>query len=163
MRFWLLLPLLLAPLAAPAQTPDEDEKRVEELVRARYGPTPQEIDALALQGLGPDGQPLIDPSTGLPVVPGNLTTPVPARVDAAPEPTPEAAPPVDLPAVGPIVFEDLQKLVGYRVKVRTYNGVSWQGDVKAVKGNEVQINVQQRGGAALMTLKKTAIAKLERI
>ena len=163
MRFWLLLPLVLAPFAALAQTPDEDEKRVEELVRARYGPTPQEIEALALQGLGPDGQPLIDPSTGLPVVPGDLTTPAPAPVVAAPEPTPEAAPPVDLPAVGPIVFEDLQKLVGYRVKVRTYNGVSWQGDVKAVKGNEVQINVQQRGGAALMTLKKTAIAKLERI
>jgi hypothetical protein len=163
MRFWLLLPLFLAPFAALAQTPDEDEKRVEELVRARYGPTPQEIEALALQGLGPDGQPLIDPSTGLPVVPGDLTTPAPAPVVAAPEPTPEAAPPVDLPAVGPIVFEDLQKLVGYRVKVRTYNGVSWQGDVKAVKGNEVQINVQQRGGAALMTLKKTAIAKLERI
>jgi hypothetical protein len=163
MRFWLLLLMLLAPFVAFAQTPDEDEKRVEELVRARYGPTPQEIDALALQGLGPDGQPLIDPSTGLPVVPGNQITPAPAPVVAAPEPVPEAAPPVDLPAVGPIVFEDLQKLVGYRVKVRTYNGVSWQGDVKTVKGNEVQINVQQRGGAALMTLKKTAIAKLERI
>jgi len=47
--------------------------------------------------------------------------------------------------------------------VRTYNGRVWQGEVKSVKGVEVQLNVQQRGGAALMTLKKTAIDKLERL
>jgi len=160
----ILLPLFVAPFAVLAQTPEEDEKRVEEIVRERYGPTQAEIDELALQGLGPDGQPLIDPLTGLPLVPGEVITPVaaPAPVEVAAV-VAEAVPPPDLPAVGPIVFEDLPKLVGYWVKLRTYNGVSWQGEVKAVKGNELQLNVQQRGGTALMTLKKTAIAKLERI
>ncbi len=159
----ILLPLVAAPFAACAQSPDEDEKRVEEIVRERYGPTQAEIDELALQGLGPDGQPLIDPLTGLPVVPGEVIAPVAEVVTEVAPVVEEAAPPPDLPAVGPIVFEDLSKLVGYWVKLRTYNGVSWQGEVKAVKGNELQLNVQQRGGAALMTLKKTAIAKLERI
>ncbi len=158
----ILLPLVAAPFAACAQSLDEDEKRVEEIVRERYGPTQAEIDELALQGLGPDGQPLIDPLTGLPVVPGEVIAPVAEPVVAEPAAV-AVAPPPDLPAVGPIVFEDLSKLVGHWVKLRTYNGVSWQGEVKAVKGNELQLNVQQRGGAALMTLKKTAIAKLERI
>ena len=103
--------------------------------------TPTEIDALALQGLGPDGQPLIDPATGLPVVPGpdmvlTPTTepaPVPPGTTAAPAAEP---PPPDLPPVGPIQFEDLSKLVGQWVKLKTYNGRTWQGQVKAVKGNE---------------------------
>ena len=67
------------------------------------------------------------------------------------------------PPIGPIQFEDLSKLVGQWVKLKTYNGRVWQGQVKAVKGNEVQLNVTQRSGAALMTLKKNAIATLERI
>lgn len=159
----LLFPLCAVPIAADAQTPEEDEKRVEEIVRERYGPTQAEIDELALQGLGPDGQPLIDPLTGLPVVPGEVIVPAETVVTEVAAVAEETLPPPDLPAVGPIVFEDLAKLVGYWVKLRTYNGVSWQGEVKAVKGNELQLNVQQRGGAALMTLKKTAIAKLERI
>ncbi len=75
MRVRVYLPLfgvLMAglPTGAWAQSPEEDEQRIEEIVRERYGPTQAEIDALALQGLGPDGQPLIDPATGLPVVPG---------------------------------------------------------------------------------------------
>lgn len=70
---------------------------------------------------------------------------------------------LDLPPVGPIQFEDLSKLVGQWVKLKTYNGRTWQGQVKAVKGNEVQLTVTQRSGAALMTLKKNAIASLERI
>lgn len=171
MRILPLALLTLLPAAVPAQTAEEDEKRIEEIVRERYGPTQAEIDALAAQGLGPDGQPLIDPATGLPVVPGPdvLLTPDPAAApaaDAAPaaEPVAEAeAPPPDLPPVGPIQFDQLGKLVGYMVKVKTYNGRVWQGEVKVVKGNEVQINVIQRSGGALMTLKKNAIATLERI
>ena len=167
MRIWIGWPLLLLPLAAPAQTPEEDERRIEEIVRERYGPTQAEIEALALQGLGPDGQPLIDPATGLPVVPGPdmVLTPTtePAPVPPGASEPPAAEPPPDLPPVGPIQFEDLSKLVGQWVKLKTYNGRTWQGQVKAVKGNEVQVTVTQRGGAALMTLKKNAIASLERI
>ncbi|HWT16968.1 MAG TPA: hypothetical protein VN581_14415 [Patescibacteria group bacterium] len=167
MRVVLLLPLLCAPWVAVAQSPDEDEKRIEEIVHARYGPTQAEIDALALQGLGPDGQPLIDPATGLPVVPGPdmVLTPTtePAPTPPVAETAPEAPPPPDLPPIGPIQFEDLSKLVGQWVKLKTYNGRTWQGQIKAVKGNEVQLTVTQRSGAALMTLKKNAIASLERI
>lgn len=172
MRLCLLL-LLCVPVALFAQTPEEDEKRIEELVHERYGPTQAEIDALAAQGLGPDGQPLIDPATGLPVVPGEdlVLTPVtdaapaevPADATAAATPTDPAVPAVELPPVGPIQFEDLSLLVGQWIKVKTYNGRIWQGQVKAVKGNEVQLSVTQRSGAALMTLKKNAIATLERI
>lgn len=167
---WLMLglPSLCLPWATSAQTPEDDEQRIEEIVRERYGPTQAEIDALALQGLGPDGQPLIDPATGLPVVPGPdmVLTPTNEPAPVAPAPTEPAAaepPPPDLPPIGPIQFEDLSKLVGQWVKLRTYNGRVWQGQVKAVKGNEVQLNVTQRSGAALMTLKKNAIATLERI
>lgn len=164
MRIWMFLPLLCVPAVPCAQAPDEDEKRIEEIVRERYGPTQAEIDELALQGLGPDGQPIIDPATGLPIAPGMVLTPIAEPTPADVAPVAEVAPPPpDLPPIGPIVFEDLSKLVGQWVKVRTFNGRVWQGEVKAVKGIEVQINVQQRGGAALMTLKKTAIDKLERI
>jgi hypothetical protein len=183
MRFGVYLPLfgVLAgglPMFAWAQTPEEDEQRIEEIVRERYGPTQAEIDALALQGLGPDGQPLIDPATGLPLVPGPdmvLTPMTDTTAAVVPESAPVAVDPaVDAaavaaaaeaarPPIGPIQFEDLSKLVGQWVKLRTYNGRVWQGQVKAVKGNEVQLNVTQRGGAALMTLKKNAIATLERI
>ena len=111
---------------------------------------------------------LIDPATGLPVVPGpdmvltptSEPAPVPPGTAEAPAAEP---PPPDLPPVGPIQFEDLSKLVGQWVKLKTYNGRTWQGQVKAVKGNEVQLTVTQRSGAALMTLKKNAIASLERI
>ncbi len=166
MRIWMLLSLLSLPGVPYAQSAEEDEKRIEEIVHERYGPTQAEIDALALQGLGPDGQPIIDPATGLPIEPGMVLTPTDEPAPVQPVPTevaPTEAPPPDLPPVGPIVFEDLPKLVGQWVKLRTYNGRVWQGEVKAVKGTEVQLNVQQRGGAALMTLKKTAIDKLERI
>ena len=168
MRIWIGWPLLLLPLAASAQTPEEDERRIEEIVRERYGPTQAEIEALALQGLGPDGQPLIDPATGLPVVPGPdmVLTPTTEPAPMPPgktEPPAAEPPPPDLPPVGPIRFEDLSKLVGHWVKLKTYNGRTWQGQVKAVKGNEVQVTVTQRGGAALMTLRKNAIASLERI
>lgn len=166
MRLGMLF-LLCVPIAVLAQSPDEDEKRIEELVRERYGPTQAEIDELAAQGLGPDGQPLIDPATGLPLEPGMVLTPItePAPVEPAPADVPaaDAPPPVELPPVGPIQFEDLEKLVGQWIKVKTYNGRTWQGEVKAVKNNEVQLNVTQRGGAALMTLKKNAIMTLERI
>lgn len=167
--YWSLLGLAAVSLPWPsaAQSPAEDEQRIEEIVRERYGPTQAEIDALALQGLGPDGQPLIDPATGLPVVPGAdmVLTPTnePAPVPPAADAVPAEPPPPDLPPIGPIQFEDLSKLVGQWVKLRTYNGRVWQGQVKAVKGNEVQLNVTQRSGAALMTLKKNAIASLERI
>ncbi|HRG15237.1 MAG TPA: hypothetical protein PLB00_04545 [Pseudomonadota bacterium] len=156
------------PMFAWAQAPEEDEQRVEEIVRERYGPTQAEIDALALQGLGPDGQPLIDPATGLPVVPGPdmvltpTADPAPVPPGGAEAPAAEPPPP-DLPPIGPIQFEDLSKLVGQWVKLKTYNGRTWQGQVKTVKGNEVQLTVTQRSGAALMTLKKNAIASLERI
>lgn len=171
MRFGVCTPLFglfaaLLPMFAWAQTPEEDEQRIEEIVRERYGPTQAEIDALALQGLGPDGQPLIDPATGLPVVPGPdmVLTPTPQPAPPPPETAPAPVePPPDLPPVGPIQFEDLSKLVGQWVKLKTYNGRTWQGQVKAVKGNEVQLTVTQRSGAALMTLKKNAIASLERI
>ncbi|MBK7043676.1 MAG: hypothetical protein IPH50_08265 [Rhodanobacteraceae bacterium] len=171
MRNWMWLPLLCMPFAVFAQTPDEDEERIEQIVRERYGPTQTEIDALALQGLGPDGQPLIDPATGLPVVLGAdmvlmpITGAAPAVVAAAAiDPAAEAAAAeAARPPVGPIQFEDLSKLVGQWVKLKTYNGRVWQGQVKAVKGNEVQLTVTQRSGAALMTLKKNAIASLERI
>ena len=163
MRSFLLLPLLVLPSPAFAQSPDEDEKRIEEIVRERYGPTQAEIDALALQGLAPDGRPLIDPLTGLPVVPGEPQVVTVAPVAATAEVAEPALPPPDLPAVGPITFEDLSKLVGYWVKLRTYNGATWQGQVKSVKGNVVQIDIQQRGLSAKMTLKKTAIERLERI
>ena len=181
MRIWMWLPLLGMTFAVSAQTPDEDEQRIEQIVRERYGPTQTEIDALALQGLGPDGQPLIDPATGLPVVPGAdmVLTPMTdaaAATAAVPESAPAAVvdPAADAaavaaaaeaarPPIGPIQFEDLSKLVGQLVKLKTYNGRVWQGQVKAVKGNEVQLNVTQRSGAALMTLKKNAIATLERI
>jgi hypothetical protein len=165
MRMGMMLPLLALPLFAAAQTPDEDEKRVEQIVRERYGPTQAEIEELAAQGLGPDGQPLIDPATGLPVEPGAPVLLTPSTEEAVPVPDPAATaePPPDLPPVGTIAFEDLSKLIGYWVKVKTYTGRIWQGQVKVVKGNEVQLNVPQRGGAATMTLKKNAIANLERI
>ena len=169
MRVDLLLLLLCIPLVVPAQTPDEDEKRIEEIVNERYGPTQAEIDALAAQGLGPDGQPLIDPVTGLPVVPGDdmvltpVAEPVTAAVPADAVVADAGAPVVELPPIGPIQFEDLTLLVGQWVKLRTYNGRVWQGQVMAVKGGEVQISVAQRSGGALMTLKKNAIASLERI
>lgn len=173
MRVGVYLPLFgvlmaVLPAGAWAQSPEEDEQRIEEIVRERYGPTQAEIDALALQGLGPDGQPLIDPATGLPVVPGPdmvltpTSEPAPVLPGTAEAPAAEPPPP-DLPPVGPIQFEDLSKLVGQWVKLKTYNGRTWQGQVKAVKGNEVQLTVTQRSGAALMTLKKNAIASLERI
>jgi hypothetical protein len=166
MRIGLLCLLWCLPWTAFAQSPEEDEKRIEEIVRERYGPTQAEIDELAAQGLGPDGQPLIDPATGLPLEPGMVLTPVtePAPTEPAPAPAEVPAEPVvELPPIGPIQFEDLEKLVGQWVKVKTYNGRVWQGEVKVVKGNEVQLNVTQRGGAALMTLKKNAIMSLERI
>lgn len=167
--YWSLLGLagLCLPWPISAQSPEEDEKRIEEIVRERYGPTQAEIDALALQGLGPDGQPLIDPATGLPVVPGADMVLMPAGESAPAVPgateavVAEAEP--DLPPPGPIQFEDLSRLVGQWVKLKTHNGRTWQGQVKAVKGNEVQLTVTQRSGAALMTLRKNAIASLERI
>lgn len=170
MRCLLCLPLLAMSLPAwvvpaQAQSPRDDERRIEEIVRERYGPTQEEIDALALQGLGPDGQPLIDPNTGLPVVPGPdmVLTPAPKTEVVAAPVTATELPPPDLPPVGPIQFEQLPKLIGHWVKLKTYNGRVWQGQVTAVKGNEVKINVTQRGGAAQMTLKKNAIASMERI
>ena len=47
MRIWMWLPLLGMTFAVSAQTPDEDEQRIEQIVRERYGRTQTETGASA--------------------------------------------------------------------------------------------------------------------
>ena len=124
----------------PAPPVAEDEARIEALVAAERGE--QEIRVEAAERAREDALP---DDTG-------------AEAGTEEAPAPLEFPP---PPGTKIAFEDLDKMKGYAVRVRTRSGHSRSGTVQQAGRNEVQLRVRMGRGYAEFSVARKQVVEIE--
>jgi hypothetical protein len=140
-----MVALVLAAGSARAQTLEQDEARIEELMAAGTGASAQAAPAAATS-------PAYDDSV--------KETPVVAAVVApAPSANDEwlAAPTQD----DSIPFAELRYHVGQRVLITTSNEREHNGIVTSADARQVTMEIRRKGGLATYVLKKEQILRIE--
>jgi hypothetical protein len=140
--------IVLAGLAGgvAAQTLDEDEARIEELMRAPHAAAPAAPAAVAIA-------PASDNSALETPVVAAVVAPAPTANDewlAAPQQPDESLP-----------FAELAKNIGKRVSITTSNEREHNGIITSADAKQVTLQVKRAGGNASYTLRRDQVVRVE--
>ena len=162
-----MLILLLLPATTAAISPEEDEARIEALIRAERDAAVAPIGAtLAARAPAPAATPTA------PVRTGSASAAPVAGAAALAQPQPQAitgsavgaVPPVergsDLPAAAPrsLSFDDLKHHVGEALRFTMTSGSQRYARVQAADSRQVIVLVRQPSGTATLTLLRSQVA-----
>jgi hypothetical protein len=159
----MLLAIQLVPAAAGVGSPEQDEARIEALIRMEQHP-----EAVAAPVAAPATETTVQAAPPAPVkAPAPVVAPAPTAhvpaVPAAPAATTSALATLtdDPDEPGGLRFEDLKRHVGETLRITTTNGTQRTARVQSADARQVTLLVSQPGGTATYTLQRTQIIGIE--
>ncbi len=101
-------------------------------------------------------------SVAVPLDDGTLTEAAPVEAAANDGPVVAEPPPEPTFARGDaLTFEQLPKMVGRRIRVRTVTGRTYDGDLTSVRNGELTVSVRMYGaGSTVMPIKKAQVSAI---
>lgn len=173
-RFAVFLALFVFVVPAFAVDTSADEARIDALVQAINAANRRPDVPNLFANQGANGASDASGTTALPNV-DSIAVPIDddagdtMATTAAPEPT--ADPAIDatvaireepeLAPGGALTFDDLPKVVGKRIRVRTLSGRTYDGVLGSVRGGEMSLSVRMYGsGSTVMPIKKAQVSAI---
>jgi hypothetical protein len=155
----MLLVLHLAPAGASVGSPEQDESRIETLVRIERHP-----EADAAPAPSPPVEARVATAPTSPSAAVTVSTP-PAHAPPPPAKPAAIAAPVDTAfdeadETG-LRLEDLKRHIGETLRITTSSGVQRNARVQSADARQVTLLVSQPGGTATYTLQRAQIVGIE--
>ncbi len=148
--------LLLFPLLAGADTPEQDEVRIEALIRAEKAGLAG-VSAAPAAAAAPTAAPAIQPAPAVAPSPAPVTV---AKAKPSPDPTPAPAAPVAAAAPG-VPYASLKDYIGSRVRVVLKNGTEHYAQLEAVGSQQITLSVPSFEYTAQFSVPREQIARID--